>query len=242
MFPVPLCFNETTSFAQTSNYPAVLRAQQSVFSPFLLTFTPTPSCKNLSSVEAQVILLYYSPSFFMCQLPIYCQLVTNQSPSLLYFVILELDLYFSFASRQNVRFGQQRAPKEHSGNSSMKTLLIRVPGLLFFFFFFLNFSTGSIPVVLKDQFQLCPQAMVSQSDNCSKSLCYRHPLCSCDSQTLLEEAGIQPGQGGREGSTLSPTIPSLSIVPEPRGDSCVFISYFWTPYSMVGKLFKKARE
>lgn len=148
MFPVPSCLKETTSFDQTFNYPAVFRAQQSVFQLpifaylyfclLLLLYLHAKTFPVLRLRSFSYTILHH---FFMCQLSIYYQLVSNRSPSLLYFVILELaHKHFSFASRQNVRFGQQRVPKGHSGNSSMKSLLVRVLGL---FFFFLNFSTGS---------------------------------------------------------------------------------------------------
>ena len=54
------------------------------------------------------------------------------------------------------------------------------------------FTSALEPEILEAPAANPPPATVSQSNNSIKFLCYRQPMWSCDSQTLLEEAGFQP--------------------------------------------------
>ena len=183
-FLLCLCLNETTSFSQTPNYLVVLRSWSS---PFLLTyasafFYPSLSRKNLWGSCHSPILFSI---IFMRQLSIYCVSVPNPPFAVRCDTRTRPYKHSSLPASTALDF----VNRGHSKATAAEDSLIRVPVL----HFKIHYRNS---VVLKDQFQLYPQATLFPSDSSIKFLCHRQPVCSCDSHTLFNDAEFQPGVGG----------------------------------------------
>ena len=149
---------------------------------FLLSFILPLSCKNLWGS-------CHSPKLFsitfMWQLSIYCVSVPNPPFAVRCDTRTRPYKHSSLPASTVLDF----VNRGHSKATAAEDILIRVPVL----HFKIHYRSS---VVLKDQFQLYPQATLFPSDSSIKCLCHRQPVCSCDSHTLFNDAEFQPGVGG----------------------------------------------
>ena len=147
---------------------------------FLLSFILPLSCKNLWGSCHSPILFSIT---FMWQLSIYCAPIPNPPFALPCNSRTRPYKQSSLTASTTLVLWLEGSWKDSQRQEQQEDIFIRVPVLCF------KIQYRS-PMVLKDELQLHPQAMLFPSDSTNKFLCHRQ-----HSHTHFKEAEFQPGVG-----------------------------------------------